>query len=470
MLQTPSNRYSSTPITQTRPTNRLFVPADRIPILSITEIAECLSIFNINATEQELSRPTPETMVFLYRHILDDVFMVGKDKVQDVVNKVLENNRERDEERGNEEGDNDDSMGILVLNRLLQRHLTRCGIEDFSLSDLIRPDIQRTRRNLSAVINYTRFHMEHVEDNLAFVNENDEVVLKLRQIQQSNSKTEEELKRLQMKIQMSQGKMDRIHAELAQLETQFKERRKLQEQISKEHETYKVSKATILKELEDDTYLMENKEVELNKWKSKYKLDSPEKLKRLLAGLHTRLSEELSQNTQISNKVTKLSISTNTFTDLCSQLSTYQGQLEAITTDITKHQTATRKLTQLQHDLNTKQLKLTEKQHQIQLSQRAIKSLEDRHQRLDEQYERRKAEFTEKNKLLDVEYIKTRNQAVEMETQLKGMELYVLRRREEIQKIRERSEHAQLEIEKLVMELDLQVRGYVGMLSEKVAI
>ncbi|KAH3684531.1 hypothetical protein WICPIJ_004502 [Wickerhamomyces pijperi] len=486
--QTPSGRYSNTPnslltrrplgsLAQSQQVNIPSIPKDRIPILSITEIAECLSIFSINATEQDLSKPTPETMQFLYRHILDEVFMVTTLKVQDVIDKVQRSTMDRratqgvdSEEDGDQDnkGDNSDTLSLLVLNRLLYKNFLKCGVDDFCLSDLIRPDLARTKRILSSVINYTRFIIEHNEDNQVFLQANDEVVLKLRMAQDQNAKIQEEFNKLRLKLQKSSGKATKLNAEISQLETEFKERRRDQEQVSREHETYRAEKSKLLKELEDDTYLMDSKEAELRKWKSKYQLDSPQKLKRLLEGLQDRLSEEQHQNTAISTNITKLTTSTNTFNDLNAILSTILKQTEEIIIDIQKYQAGTRTLTKLELDLHTKQLKLTEREHQIQLSQRAIKSLEERHSRITEQHDRRKQAFQAKNQELDAEFIQLRNKSESMDPKLQSQEAYVIRKRQEINEMKEQLERANSEIQSALEGLEDTVRVYVENLSQKV--
>ena len=39
-----------------------------------------------------------------------------------------------------------------------------CGVRDFSLRDMTQPDFPRTRRNLSAVINFWKFREERLEN------------------------------------------------------------------------------------------------------------------------------------------------------------------------------------------------------------------------------------------------------------------------------------------------------------------
>ena len=46
-----------------------------------------------------------------------------------------------------------------------------CGVNDFAIKDVLRPEYQRTRRNLSALVNFERFRFQIFEERRPIMDE-----------------------------------------------------------------------------------------------------------------------------------------------------------------------------------------------------------------------------------------------------------------------------------------------------------
>ena len=101
--------------------------------------------------------------------------------------------QQQDQENGNLNLENDDKTGYIystlpttLLLRYLTRFLYACGINDFTLMDLGKPDGFRTRRILSAVINFIRFREDQSAGMEELAKEAEENAENVNLIQEEN--------------------------------------------------------------------------------------------------------------------------------------------------------------------------------------------------------------------------------------------------------------------------------------------
>ena len=56
--------------------------------------------------------------------------------------------------------------------------MTKCGIKDFTMYDVMKPEPKRLRRNLSAVINFAKFREERFSHYVNFSEQTDQLISK----------------------------------------------------------------------------------------------------------------------------------------------------------------------------------------------------------------------------------------------------------------------------------------------------
>lgn len=54
----------------------------------------------------------------------------------------------------------DDAIPVITFVKALTKLMLMSGVHDFTLKDLYKPDYQRTRRNISAIINFGKYREE----------------------------------------------------------------------------------------------------------------------------------------------------------------------------------------------------------------------------------------------------------------------------------------------------------------------
>ena len=130
-------------------------PLYSFPELKSIEILQCMADLNIPLVENELQKPTAPIVQKIYESFVE-IFM-GCTKEQYIVN----------------ESSMDmvaveypeiylDSVSLVKFFRIIARLMSEVGIEDFGMKDLIKPEPNRLRIILSAIINFAKFREEQL--------------------------------------------------------------------------------------------------------------------------------------------------------------------------------------------------------------------------------------------------------------------------------------------------------------------
>ncbi|RCK64802.1 putative kinetochore protein NUF2 [Candida viswanathii] len=265
----------------TNGTRQLRLRKDLFPLLDATEITICLQECGFNVTQEQIIKPSQDFVMNLYEEFIDTFmgvkFGVIREKARSMalarrIHSVSVNGNDAGNEEGEGEGEgdpeSDDKTGdiypalpITLLLRYISRFLHVCGINDFTLVDLGRPDGFRTRRVLSAVINYIRFREDHsvVFEDLA--NEAETTVKKVEDAQAENAnilrRINEAKEKLEVDPETGEERAHLLHVNSynRKLENKLRELKTVQEKLTKEHDDYKQEKATLAQKLYDLNYL-----------------------------------------------------------------------------------------------------------------------------------------------------------------------------------------------------------------------
>ncbi len=167
-----------------------MAPTYSFPILGNHEIIACLGELDIPLTEQDLLKPHTDTLYNAYEEMV--VLLCGETRDTmyapelDAVD-VLEFPELYEE-----------AIGNLKFTRRLFDLMRRCGVPDFTLRDLTKPEYSRTRRNVSAVINFAKFREEKVATYEAANEESVAMEQRYSSAKRKNADLKAQIKRLEM--------------------------------------------------------------------------------------------------------------------------------------------------------------------------------------------------------------------------------------------------------------------------------
>ncbi|KAF9175450.1 kinetochore-associated Ndc80 complex subunit nuf2 [Mortierella sp. AD011] len=119
------------------------------PLLKPQAIVSCLTDIQISWTEEELARPTPQKMLLVYETFLDMATESARDdcSLDEIQDMDITNYPEFIV----------DAVRFYIFLYQLTTMMYDVGVPDFSSRDLTKPEAERVRRVLSAVINYAKF-------------------------------------------------------------------------------------------------------------------------------------------------------------------------------------------------------------------------------------------------------------------------------------------------------------------------
>ncbi|KAK5779386.1 hypothetical protein RI543_003277 [Arxiozyma heterogenica] len=228
---------------------------DEFPLLDVPELVSCLQECDFSAaTLETITKPTSPSIIKLYQQIIDLFANINTE------NYSIQPNQDMTETL-----DTSNTIPIAILNLTCHKFFKVIGISDFNMMDLCKPDFQRTRRLLSAVVNYARFREERIFDYKESIQQMSDLSDVLESkfdsfnlLRQQNNEIRAELGHLNNDLnyesrnieddeEYNTKKLDNMSNDL---EVQLKSLTKQQESLSLEYESYKLTKNDLLTELE----------------------------------------------------------------------------------------------------------------------------------------------------------------------------------------------------------------------------
>ncbi|CUM46191.1 putative kinetochore protein NUF2 [Debaryomyces fabryi] len=377
------------------------IPQDLFPLLDFKEISICLQSCDFIANEELVSRPTSQYIKTLLEQFLDSFMGLSADNINGMVRNVNKNDLSMtktdadmadDPENGESQIEDDDditsSVRLILLHRGAYEFFLICGINDFTLMDIMRPEPQRIRRILSAVVNYARFREENSVECEKLVSISEGNLEKLKSVQNENSRLSNQINDLKYKIEANEtdggnkkATLKQINTYNSKLENELKKLKKNQEILTLEHSKYKDEKRRLIEKLEDHNYLIMESNKELDKLKS-YLLSNPEILTKIIEDLKTNLSEHQTNLADLESKNKNMTISIESFQLVEQELKNLFRILEEVLNDLTKEETSLDKLNKYQEFKEQQNLTLNDLNRQIQQITRQLNNTEEKIKRL----------------------------------------------------------------------------------------
>lgn len=220
------------------------------PVLDLEELVICLQSCDFAlATQENIARPTSDYMVTLYKQIIENFMGISVESL------LSSSNQETGENYFQDENENiySDTLNVLVLNKICFKFFENIGVQDFNMTDLYKPEAQRTQRLLSAVVNYARFREERMFDCNSFILQMESLLGQLRSKFDDYNLIQQQLKQyedLGGENIPDEEELQKLEEQNKDLEIQLKKLTKIQETLSIDYNDYKISKQSIFKDLE----------------------------------------------------------------------------------------------------------------------------------------------------------------------------------------------------------------------------
>lgn len=260
----------------------LVLTSDPFPNLRVGEVVLLLKLLQFTVSEELLRRPTLTYVRLLYEQIMEEFVGVTMEELHGRV-------------KDHEGDDLMESTLLVLLVQQLHRFLKVCGIADFSLTDVVKPDLERLIRILSAIINFARFREQRIQDTEEMIAETEESLDRLRSAADEQSEVQGKIKQLRLQLPEADpsgaASVDRAEQQNESIAQHVRQVKKAQEALTLEYGAYQASKG-LLKERLKEVHTQYEQARESLETARKYMRENPEALEQANRDLAQRLQLE----------------------------------------------------------------------------------------------------------------------------------------------------------------------------------
>lgn len=308
----------------------------KFPVLDVGELVELYATMQFGISERDLLRPTQTFVMALIEQIMDKFLYISPHSLrQRVVS--------RDEEVG-------PSLNIVMCQRIMYKFLCDCGVDDFSIRDIAKPEAARVRIILSSLVNYARFREQRMLDCADLLDSNYDVLEEYRNLAEVNSQYKTQIDDLEHNLQAQSPSLSALNEKNKQLEAKLMALKTTQEEITAHHHAYREEKQTLVKELENQSALYIESEKDLEQIRP-YIKESPESIKELVGKMEQSKQREREIVQELEARSRDLPVSEHSFDELIREFSSLNSLVEELVAESNKHKALVASLQTIRKDL-----------------------------------------------------------------------------------------------------------------------
>lgn len=276
---------------------------DAFPTLPVEEISLYLRTCQFDVSEELLTQPSHRCLREFFEQILEVFLHLSPEHCRTTAIALAQKgNATLSHSDAAEDAGNNyvDALVDLVFFKVIKMFLSRCGIQDFALNDMLRPTPLRTQRVLSAIISFARFwelrksefdllvelKEKDPQESLALVNETTGMKNRIENAggrqRGSNTASGNQKATLERGITLAEIRKDN-----SKLEQELIEVKKSQAIYEQQYAEYLQTKTNLLKKLEQQNLFLGVAERNLKNIEP-YVMADPHALRREIADLEAR--------------------------------------------------------------------------------------------------------------------------------------------------------------------------------------
>uniref|UniRef100_A0A7S3A1N2 Kinetochore protein NUF2 n=1 Tax=Rhodosorus marinus TaxID=101924 RepID=A0A7S3A1N2_9RHOD len=284
-----SNRYVSTPSKS--------APQYSFPILSPDEIFQCLGELQIPFSEDYLRKPSADSVRALFEQFLELLMGSSKEELSQPVFGAVDviSYPELHE----------DSIPFLAFHRRMQKLMTACGVPDFCMNDYAKPDYQRLRRLLSAVINLAKFREERLI-RFQDLNNRSEALLERKQaLAKTNASLKAEIDLYNKKVEAERPQSEALEKKTSSLASELQELHEKQSKLQADIRKLKAEASELAEKAASLKVKVLHEEQEVGRYESMV-VSSPERVRKEIEDQQEQLEYDREQIVSMERRTREL--------------------------------------------------------------------------------------------------------------------------------------------------------------------
>ncbi|KAG3096094.1 hypothetical protein PI124_g9148 [Phytophthora idaei] len=183
-----------------------------------------------------------------------------------------------------------ESVPELTFYRTAQRLLAACGVDDFGLRDILHPTPKRVRRQLSALINFSKFRTERLAAFSGITIQTDELLTQKKALQEENAALQRELDQLLEEQKAEEPARLQLQEEVNELEKEINVLNKQQAVLRHETSEMKIKRGKMEDAISSTRFTKVEAENDIEKLKGQI-VTSPDRVRGELQTIGTTLEK-----------------------------------------------------------------------------------------------------------------------------------------------------------------------------------
>ncbi|BDA42068.1 probable kinetochore protein nuf2 [Coccomyxa sp. Obi] len=336
---------------------------------------------DLQLSAASLAKPTPEVVKPLYETIVTTLMGITREEQQLPVfmaTDTLEFPELHDE-----------SIPYMTFFRNCTKLLAAAGVHDFNMQDLCKPDPGRLRRNLSAVVNFTKFREEKLGPWTELQDEVDALLDEEQLLEQTNRALREELRLLQEERDAQMQEAAAVEAETQKVFAENQSLNKQQGALNAEVRALKQQANALADNAAEVKFSLQSAQQEGDELRGLI-VESPEKLQARMGEIAAAIERERSGVADAERHLRDLQTRLDTIGKVEKDVNKAIALMEEVETEIGRKKEASRRVKALREAIASAKHEAAQLTAEQQHLRRQQSSLQDRIQRLQQNWEVRK--------------------------------------------------------------------------------
>ncbi|KAA8904669.1 Nuf2 family-domain-containing protein [Sphaerosporella brunnea] len=334
-----------------------------------TDIIECLSELGIQFFADDLKKPTPMKVQYLFERFVESLMGVTKDSVEPIIRAATE---------GLEFSEADiESAMLMAFYASLSDLMNECGVRNFCFNDIWKPESDRLRFILSNVINFLRYRCSKSDQTDELIMRSDQTREAIERLVEENEMLARRVEDLKAQRKREEPELDLAEKKNMELTEQLRSFKKTQTRVTDEVERLKEHKKGLVKTLQTQQYLIEASRRECAKLQP-YIVDSADQLQQVITDLVKSLQKERENFDITERQVRALKTSKDSFHVVEQDVANCVKLMEDCQKELLRQEEANRKLQRHQETLHQKETEVKEIERKEERLRRTLANAEEK--------------------------------------------------------------------------------------------
>ncbi|WWC72551.1 uncharacterized protein I206_106513 [Kwoniella pini CBS 10737] len=268
------------------------------PMLGLPELMECLTALGIPAQMEDLTKPTAGTTQGIYAGLIEALMGAPVEAIE-APKKALLGMMEYKELYS-------DALQFTMFFRHVRDLANLCGITNFSLADLTRPEAIRFKTVLSGIMNFAKFRDERAHFQAQLQAKLQEQSDKTESLRREIDQVENQISEITARNAAEKPQSEQAHKRNEGLRAELLELRSQQIKLSGEVEELKKERQGLMDQAAHNAHLNTQIQQQIISAKSRL-VQSPDRIKRQISEMSSTLTHEKSKLSSFQLKARELS-------------------------------------------------------------------------------------------------------------------------------------------------------------------